>query len=74
MTTVKPGIITSRIQMGIPGRWSGVYANPVGRPARPTRATARTLNPKLNTTPWAQSYAVKRKSLPNKASKGVGTM
>jgi hypothetical protein len=73
MIIVKPGIITSRIPMGVPDRWSGFYANPVGS-GKPSRPTARDLHPKLNTTPWAYSYAVKRQSLPNKASKGVGTM
>lgn len=77
-TTVKPGALTSRIRAGLPDRWTGRYANPIGSTASPTRETApvmggappRVQHPKLNTKPWSTSMAVKRQPMPERKSKG----
>ena len=69
MVNVKVSQISSRVQTGLPGRWSGVYANPVGNYQNPQRGTARQVNPKLNGTPWSVSYAVNRQGPPASKSK-----
>lgn len=76
-TTVKYSVLASRVRAGLPDRYTGQWANPVGNANRPTRETAplyanapaRVQNPKLNTKPWSTSFAVKRKSMPAKTSK-----
>jgi len=81
-TNVKPGALTSRVRAGLPDRWTGRYANPIGSADRITRETApmegrahpRIKHPKLNTQPWSTSMAVKRKPLPERKSKGTGRM
>lgn len=74
---VRTGNMSSRVQAGLPGRWSGRFANPVGDPAAPTRETAplyanapaRVQHPKLNMTPWSTSFALQRKALARNTSK-----
>lgn len=69
---VKASVLASRVDAGPPDRWSGVYANPVGNYQDPNRGTPRQMHPKLNTSPWPVSYAVKRQAMPARKSKGVG--
>jgi hypothetical protein len=79
MVNVKAGSLASRVSAGLPGRWSGRLANPVGNVQRPTRETAplyenapaRVQHPKLNGSPWSTSFAVKRKPVKKSASKKV---
>jgi hypothetical protein len=81
-TTVKPGVMRSRVTAQLPDRWTGQFANPVGntsgitRETRPVTAssTARTRHPKLNATPWSTSYAQKRTPLSESKSKGTRAM
>jgi hypothetical protein len=78
-TNVKPSALASRVSVGLPTRWTGRFANPIGNVNQITRETAplasnapaRVQHPKLNTSPWSTSMAVKRKALPAKASKNV---
>jgi hypothetical protein len=79
MINVKASMLSSRVQAGLPSRWSGSYgsANPVGNPAATTRLRASlstnapptVQHPKLNTTPWSTSYAQTRRPLRASASK-----
>lgn len=77
-TIVKPGILVSRVHAGLPDRWTGRFANPVGNTGTITRETApmqsranpRIKHPKLNTQPWSTSMAIKRQPMPNRKSKG----
>lgn len=78
MVNVKTGSLTSRVNAGITGRWSGFYANPIGsgkvtRETAPlsSNAPARVQHPKLNTSPWPTSFAQKRKPMKTSASKKV---
>jgi hypothetical protein len=72
MVNVKASVLASRVSAPMPDRWSGVYANPVGNYQDPNRGTPRVTHPKLNTTPWSTSYAVKRKPMRKSASKKAG--
>jgi hypothetical protein len=79
MLNVKVSALASRVSTGLPDRWSGFAANPVGGTAAVTRARAplaanapaRVQHPKLNTTPWSTSYAQKRQPVPARKSKGM---
>lgn len=78
MINVKTSKLGSRVSGGLVGRWSGAFANPIGngqvtRETAPlaSNAPARVQNPKLNTTPWSTSFAVKRRPMKTSASKGV---
>jgi hypothetical protein len=79
MINVRVSALGSRVTAGPPDRWTGRLANPVGHVRNPTRETAplsamapaRVQHPKLNTSPWSTSFAVKRKPVKNSKSKGV---
>lgn len=74
-TVISPLAVSSRVDQraygGLPDRAYTSQSNPVGTTKNPTRlhSGARAMHPKLNSTPWSTTYAVKRMPMSKSKSK-----